>query len=108
LVPDSIFADPRLASIHDDLEGERADLDHYEAIVDELDAATVLDIGCGTGVFANRLAARGLAVIGVDPAQASLDVARRGSTWLDRRLEPIVSPGSWVTRPRCLRSPSTS
>jgi 2-polyprenyl-3-methyl-5-hydroxy-6-metoxy-1,4-benzoquinol methylase len=36
----------------------------------------VLDIGCGTGTFALMLAKRGLEVTGVDPAEASLDVAR--------------------------------
>jgi len=36
----------------------------------------VLDVGCGTGVFALRLADRGIEVVGVDPAVASLDVAR--------------------------------
>jgi SAM-dependent methyltransferase len=36
----------------------------------------VLDIGCGTGTFALLLASRGLEVIGVDPAKASLEVAR--------------------------------
>jgi ubiquinone/menaquinone biosynthesis C-methylase UbiE len=86
-VPDLIFADPRLAAIYDDIDGERRDLDHYEAIVDELGARRVVDIGCGTGTFACRLAARGLTVIAVDPAAASLDIARAkpGSeriTWL--------------------------
>lgn len=36
----------------------------------------MLDVGCGTGIFALMLADRGLEVAGVDPAQASLDVAR--------------------------------
>ncbi|MGW0808560.1 class I SAM-dependent methyltransferase [Nonomuraea sp. NPDC002799] len=36
----------------------------------------MLDVGCGTGTFAVLLAARGLDVTGVDPAGASLDVAR--------------------------------
>src|SRR5690606_11097226 len=36
----------------------------------------VLDIGCGTGVFALLLADRGIEVVGVEPARASLDVAR--------------------------------
>ncbi|WP_173400694.1 class I SAM-dependent methyltransferase [Ilumatobacter nonamiensis] len=74
--PDRIFADPRLAEIYDDLDGVRDDLDVYETVIAELDAARVLDIGCGTGVLACRLAQRGLDVIGLDPAAASLDVAR--------------------------------
>ena len=76
LVPDAIFTDPRLAAVYDAIDGDRSDLDHYEAILEEFGARSVLDIGCGTGVFGCRLAARGLSVIGVDPAQASLEVAR--------------------------------
>ena len=77
MVPDEIFANPRLAEIYDDVDGDRSDLDHYIALVDELGANSVLDIGCGTGSLACRLAAIGLDVVGVDPARASLDVARR-------------------------------
>ena len=75
-MPDPIFADPRLASIYDDFHEDRSDLDHYTALVHELGARSVLDIGCGTGTFACRLAATGLEVIGVDPAAASLAIAR--------------------------------
>ncbi|CAB4603516.1 MAG: class I SAM-dependent methyltransferase [Actinomycetes bacterium] len=86
-MPDRIFAEPRLAAIYDAIDGERSDLDHYEAILDEIGAGTVLDIGCGTGELACRLARRGITTIGVDPAEASLDVARRKPgadlvTWL--------------------------
>ncbi|KAA3642070.1 MAG: class I SAM-dependent methyltransferase, partial [Armatimonadetes bacterium] len=73
---DPIFADPRLAAIYDDIEGPRRALDHYEAIVQSFGASRVLDVGCGTGEFACRLARSGLTVIGVDPAAASLDIAR--------------------------------
>jgi SAM-dependent methyltransferase len=75
-VPDPLFAAPRLAEIYDVVEGERADLNHYLAIAAELGARSVLDVGCGTGTFACLLADRGLAVVGVDPAAASLDIAR--------------------------------
>jgi len=74
--PDPIFGHPRLAAIYDDLEDGRVDLDAYEAIVDELGARSVLDVGCGTGVLAVRLAGRGIEVTGVDPAAASLAMAR--------------------------------
>jgi len=75
-VVDALFSDPRLAVLYDDFDGARDDLDHYESLVCELGARSVLDIGCGTGSLACRLARAGLEVVGVDPAEASLDVAR--------------------------------
>ena len=82
-MPDPIFAVPRLAEIYDPLDPDRSDLDAYVALVDELGARFVLDIGCGTGTFACLLAERGLDVVAVDPADASLAVARR-KPWADR------------------------
>lgn len=73
---DAIFENPRLARVYDPLDPDRTDLDAYVAIVDELSARSVLDIGCGTGTFACLLARRSIDVIAVDPAAASLDVAR--------------------------------
>lgn len=75
-MPDPIFADPRLARIYDALDPDRRDLDHYEKMIDAFGARKVLDVGCGTGTLACRLARRGLEVTAVDPAAASLDVAR--------------------------------
>jgi ubiquinone/menaquinone biosynthesis C-methylase UbiE len=66
----------RLAEIYDFVEEERDDLDHYLAIAAGLGARSVLDVGCGTGTLACLLAERGIEVVGVDPAAASLDVAR--------------------------------
>ncbi|MGW6266138.1 class I SAM-dependent methyltransferase [Cellulosimicrobium funkei] len=75
-MPDALFDDPRLAALYDPLDPDRSDLDAYVAIVDELGARRVLDVGCGTGTFACLLAQRGVEVVGLDPAGASLDVAR--------------------------------
>ena len=40
-------------------------------------AASIVDLGCGTGLISRALAAEGHRVTGVDPAPAMLDVARR-------------------------------
>jgi SAM-dependent methyltransferase len=75
-MPDAIFANPRLAGIYDGLDPDRRDLDAYTTMAAEFGARSVLDVGCGTGTLACLLAGRGLDVIGVDPAAASLAVAR--------------------------------
>ncbi|KPI17609.1 Methyltransferase domain-containing protein [Streptomyces sp. OV198] len=73
---DDCFGHPPLATIYDPLDPDRSDLDAYLRMAEEFGAHQVLDIGCGTGVFALLLADRGIEVLGIDPAQASVDVAR--------------------------------
>lgn len=75
-MPDADFDEPRLAAIYDALDPDRSDLDPYVSMIEEFDAPSVLDLGCGTGVFALTLAERGIEVIGVDPAGASIAIAR--------------------------------
>jgi SAM-dependent methyltransferase len=86
-VGDAIFEDPRLAEIYDAVDDDRSDLDVYVALVEELGARSVLDVGCGTGTFACMLAAGGTEVTAVDRAGASLAVARR---------KPAASRVRWV------------
>ena len=95
-MPDPVFAHPRLAAVYDAFDADRSDLDAYLAIVDELGAGSVLDVGCGTGTLALRLAARGLDVVGVDPAAASLAVARAKPgadrvRWLDGDVRAVAA-----------------
>ncbi|MFF4771288.1 class I SAM-dependent methyltransferase [Microtetraspora fusca] len=75
-MPDAIFSHPRLAPVYDAFDGDRGDLAAYLAAADELGAERVLDVGCGTGCLAILLADSGRTVVGVDPAEASLEVAR--------------------------------
>lgn len=86
-MPDPIFAHPMLARIYDVFDGERDDLDLYVDLVRELEASQVLDVGCGAGSLPVLLARAGVKAIGVDPAAASLEVARHKDgaelvTWL--------------------------
>lgn len=73
---DAIFSHPQLAAIYDAFEAPRDDIDSYLSIAVELGAESVIDLGCGTGVFARSLASAGYKVLGIDPAGASLEVAR--------------------------------
>jgi SAM-dependent methyltransferase len=84
------FNDPRLVAVYDAAYGWSRDDDFFLAVVSEVPAARVLDLGCGTGRLALGLAAAGHAVTGVDPAAASLAAARAKAgadrvTWMQGR-----------------------
>lgn len=49
---DALSASPRLAEVYEALDPDRTDLDAYVAMVEEFRAASVLDLGCGTGTLA--------------------------------------------------------
>lgn len=85
--PDAIFSHPRLAAVYDAFEGDRSDLDFYASLAVDLGASTVLDVGCGTGCLAVRLAASGRRVVAIDPAEASLQVAK---------AKPGASQVNWI------------
>ena len=70
------FTDPRLVALYDTDNPPGADHDYYRGLADELDARTVIDLGCGTGSLTVTYARDGRSVTGIDPSAAMLDVAR--------------------------------
>ncbi len=71
------YVDPRLVDLYDIENTRGADTDFYVGLAADLDARTILDLGCGTGLLTRELAVDGRLVVGVDPAPAMLAVARR-------------------------------
>lgn len=71
---DPLYRDAALAQFYDLENGWAADFDYCLRLAQ--DAASVLDLGCGTGELTARLA-EGRDVVGVDPAAAMLEIARR-------------------------------
>lgn len=71
--PESQYHDPSLAVLYDGMNTARDDFDfcHLKA----KNIGSVLDIGCGTGQLAAELSP-GRRVVGLDPADAMLEVAR--------------------------------
>lgn len=88
------FADPVLAALYDEVcpRAERRDFDFYLPLA--LKAGSVLDLGCGTGVFLHevRKAGHGGRLCGLDPAAGMIAQARRhaGVEW---HQGDIVSAG---------------
>lgn len=76
---DDGFADPWLARLYDAECPWHPQDDFYQAL--DMQAGSVLDVGCGTGTRLASTRHRGHAgeLVGVDPAEAMLDVARAKS-----------------------------
>ncbi len=70
-----LFDDARLASVYDDLNPWGAWDDFYLGLAREAGRG-VLDLGCGTGRLACRIAAEAIEVVGAEPAAGMLGVAR--------------------------------
>ncbi|NJS40127.1 MAG: class I SAM-dependent methyltransferase [Rhodobacteraceae bacterium] len=102
---DALYNDAALADFYDWDNPWTKDFDWFLAQLQG--ARSVLDLGCGTGIFSVALAARGAEVVGVDPAAAMLAIARTrpggdGERWvsasaqgldLGQRFEAVVMTG---------------
>jgi SAM-dependent methyltransferase len=74
---DQHYVNPRLVALYDIENTRGADTDFYIRLAADLNARTILDLGCGTGQLALELAVDGRQVVGVDPSSAMLAVARQ-------------------------------
>ena len=70
------FNDPMLVAVYDALFPWSVEDELFLALANERPASDVLDLGCGTGRLTLALADAGHRVSGVEPAAASLEVAR--------------------------------
>lgn len=84
---DDPYRDADLVALYDQDNPGGDDHAYYRALADEIDARTIVDLGCGTGLLTRSLVKPGRTVLGVDPSRVMLDYARRraGSgavTWI--------------------------
>lgn len=80
-----LFSDPGLAQFYGMEDATRADYDFCRSIASN--AASILDLGCGTGNLTTSFF-ESANIVGVDPAAAMLDIARKQRcgedvTWIE-------------------------
>ncbi|HEM7852033.1 class I SAM-dependent methyltransferase [Burkholderia multivorans] len=73
---ETLYTDARLVAVYDLFNAGDHDFMFYAARIGAA-PQRILDVGCGTGTFARRLAAAGHDVVAIDPAPAMIDYARR-------------------------------
>ena len=81
------YRDAELVGLYDLDNPGGEDHVYYRALADEVEARSIIDLGCGTGLLTRSLARAGRTVVGIDPSRTMLDYARRqpGSesvTWI--------------------------
>jgi SAM-dependent methyltransferase len=97
-VIDDPYRDADLVGLYDLDNPGGEDHAFFRALADQIDAHSIIDLGCGTGLLTRSLARPGRTVIGVDPSRTMLDYARRqpGSesvTWIHGDASALAPTG---------------
>ncbi len=89
--------DARLVELYDEDNPDGPDHEFYRQVADEIDARSVLDVGCGTGILTASFTRSGRTVVGIDPsrnmlAYAANRVTGRSVRWIlgDSRDIPVA------------------
>lgn len=90
------YDDILIASIYDHDNPSGPDHEFYRKLANDTHAGSIVDLGCGTGIFTTTLVAEGREVIGIDPAPAMLEIGRKRPngdlvTWIEGTGRQIVS-----------------
>jgi SAM-dependent methyltransferase len=95
------FTDPRLVEVYDTVNSYAADAQpgFYSQLAAELGANSIIDLGCGTGMITCELARQGYRLIGVEPAPAMLEIARRRAcveraSWIEGSAGELGTPNA--------------
>lgn len=93
------YRDAALVELYDLDNPGGDDHSYYRALADEIEAQSIIDLGCGTGLLTRSLATPGRTVIGVDPSPTMLDFARRqpgadAVTWVQGDASAIAPTGA--------------
>lgn len=82
------YEDELLAAIYDEDNPDGDDHDYFRALANQVSAARLTDLGCGTGILTTTLARPDRLVVGIDPAAAMLEhaAARPGGDGVKWRL----------------------
>lgn len=65
-----------LARIYDEDNPDGPDHDFYRELADEESAKNLLDLGRGTGILTVTFAQQGRSIVGIDPSESMLNIAR--------------------------------
>jgi SAM-dependent methyltransferase len=95
------FRDPRLVAIYETVNAydPGTQREFYSDLAAAIGAISIVDVGCGTGLITRELARQGYRMIGIDPAPAMIEVARRGDhgemvRWICGGVSQIGRPGA--------------
>lgn len=70
------FSHPKLVSIYNSVNGIDEYRDFYIQLAKQLNANTIIDIGCGSGLLTCPLAEQDYTMIGIEPSKEMLELAK--------------------------------